>query len=94
MVSFTVWADLLRGTYWIGGWAGPRPSLDGAKKREISYFCWKSKHDSSVFQYICTEWGVPSWRGTTDVLSDCRNQQEILYECEGLKRKSYIGRPI
>jgi len=82
MVSFTVRADLLRGMYWTGGRAGKRPSLDGAEKREIFYFCRKSNHDSSVFQClnICTEWGIPDWTGTTDIFSDCRNRQEILCE--------------
>jgi hypothetical protein len=82
--------------YWTGGWAGSRPSLDGAEKRKISYICRQSKHDFAFFQClnICTEWGMPGWTANTDTFSDYRNQKEILYEYEGLKRKSYVGRPI
>jgi hypothetical protein len=37
-------------THWIGGWVGPRTSLEALTKRKISCLCWESIHDSSDVQ--------------------------------------------
>jgi hypothetical protein len=50
-------------TCWIGGWAGPRASLNNVEKRKISYSCHISNPYSSVMQPMashCADWAIPA----------------------------------
>jgi hypothetical protein len=40
------------GTFRIGGWVGPRPSLDAVYNRKKSYSCLESNPNFSVVQLV------------------------------------------
>jgi hypothetical protein len=52
--------DRTPGTHWIGGWVGPRASLDAVAKRKIPSLHWKSNpnrpnHPAHILVAILTE---------------------------------------
>jgi hypothetical protein len=40
--------ELAPGTHWIGGWLGPRTGLEAMEKKEITWPCQESNHDSKI----------------------------------------------
>jgi hypothetical protein len=56
------------GTYSVGGWVGPRSSLDGCEKsRPLSGF------EHRIVETVasrCTDWAVPAYRGSGEKIRD------------------------
>ena len=51
-------------THWIGGWVGPRSSLDVLEERKISCPCWELNPRSSTPYYINYTTPPPSYNET------------------------------
>jgi hypothetical protein len=46
------------GTHWIGGWVGPRASLDTVVKRKIPSPCWESNSGTPIVQPVAQQIAV------------------------------------
>jgi hypothetical protein len=53
------------GTYWIGGWVGPRAGLD-AVERKPSCPCWESNPDSSALYPVGRRYADSSGKGSCE----------------------------
>jgi hypothetical protein len=74
------------GTYWIGGWVGPRASLDAVRKRKVSCSCHRSNSNIQPVDHSCT---ILGYRGSC--VSDKHFGLTVIHQ-RGWRRMKTVGR--